>query len=1068
MDENRLLFSNKFISSNINNNYKNNISENERYRKYYEKKKEEEKRKNIISKSKRIMENENSAYSDFRSIQELPINNLINTNHNKIKLEKKTIVSIDSSNRDINKYPNQNDFTIFLQKSFYNVKKIELISTEFPNTDQVIKDTPIQLQNNIITWQNDEDIDLNFVTNLTINTIVTDYVDIFLDNHGYRIGDDLDVEIYNSKLDTDLNITGIIDGKKRITVIDSNTFRFPYIGGISGQGTTSIDFGFPTYTVTIKPGNYTASTLAEQLSNDMGLIKRRKGNGEFHYFEVKVNLDTDVMTLDSVITTLLPNNSISTTSGSFIITVNQLGHGFRTGDRVKMIGVKLTAGIPGYVLNGDFIVTVLDFNTFTYEVNIRASDTIDGGGNTIRTGRDAPFRILFDTENTKIQFNTGFPDEDSAEFINNTDPITTKSLKISNVEIISSDKVRFTTTIPHGLEVSSIRTISSISTGSNPIITTTTPHGLELPRRVTVRNTNSVPIIDGTYLAIPNGIYTFILQGLVINVSGNDGEIIYGGDQIRIFELQTVPSILIEPVYYVENIPSTNQFDITFRMTSVDSVSFEKTIIGTGQLFIEHPNHGFNTITTITSIDSIYANVKTFLSVDLVGSKTDNVSIIDGPIGTNTVDIILVSHGLSTSDKIIISNSTTDPVVDGTYNVQLVDLDTVRINYVHSTFVNGDGTIITGDQITITGSNSLPKVDGTYYINNRKLITSISTGVITSTITTSTVHNWSIGDIIVISESNSSPSIDGTHIIQSIVSPTSFEIDIVDEVVVSGTSGIVINNNNIIIELGYALISPGTSGIVGRNNKVLHYRVASNINGSDNIANIPLSVINGFEREIIRLIDSDNYMVRVLGDFANETLTTGGSKVIVSSLLHGFRSIQANTYDGNSTGILYRSISLEGENYLYLVSESESLEFNTVLNTSGIQNTLAKIILSESPGNYMFNSFISEPKVFDNPVSRINNMRFRVVTPEGYLFNFNDINYSFTLRITELIDQLENSYISSRTGGNEFSNLLNNTVNRSNIYEQTKDSGKSGSLDQSTGPGFVIRSEGGRGNSRVY
>lgn len=1033
MNRDNRLFSNRFINDLDIQDVASD--KKEEFRRYHEKKIEEQRQKQILTRSKKISPTFNNTslnselYSDlakFNPSHNIPLKVNAKENENggneqkeNLKFEKKTIVSIDSRDRDLNRFPNQNNFTVFLGKSFLNVKKIELVSTEFPNTDQVIKDLPIQLQNNIITWQNEEDSDLNFFNNLIINTIEPDTVDIFLDNHGYTINSTIDVIIYNSKLDSDLNITGFIDSQKQLTVIDNNTFRFIYLNGIPEQGTTSIDFGFPQYTVEIKPGNYTANTLTTQISHDLGLIKRRNGNGDFHFFEVKVNLDTDVITLDSVITSQLPNNSLSTIAGSTTITVNQKGHGFKTGDRVKMIGVKNIAGIRGDILNGDYSVNVLDFNTFTYEVITRASETSDGGGNTIRTGKDAPFRLLFGTSNTRIQFNTGFPNEDSSQFIGSSNPITTKSLKISNVSIISNNKIRFTTTSNHDLQPIKIYSISSISIGLPTIITTNTPHNIHLPSRVTIRNTNSIPIINGTFFGVPIGKFAFQLRGFNVTSPGNSGEVLIGNEKIKIFNLSTVPNILIEPVFFIENIPSPNQFDILFRATSINTLSFPNTIIGTNQVLINHPNHSFNQLSSITPLNNTFANIKTFLPNTLLGSRTENVDIIAGPSGTNTVDILLNNHGIVTSDILIIKNSTSNPIVDGSYSVQVIDINSLRINFVFSTFIDGTATVLTGDNIIISNSNSLPKIDGSYSIHNRLIISNIALGSITSVITTTTLHNWSVGDIITISNTNSTPIIDGKYTIQSIISPLSFEIPLNEDVVSPGSTGIIINNNRFIIETGFQIVIHGVYGVLGRNNNVIHYRIKPQVNGSNNIADISINVLNGVLRPISKLIDIDNYIITTIEEYANETISAGGDSIVVSSNNHGVKSIQANTGSGNPNGVLFRSISLEGANYTYMVCEIDGLDLQTVLNTSNISNTFAKILLSEAPGFLMFNSFISEAKVFDNSIAKLDFMNFKIVTPEGFSFQFNDIDYSFTLRITELVEQIQDAYISSNTGSND-------------------------------------------------
>jgi len=50
-------------------------------------------------------------------------------------------------------YPDNNNYKISLNKTFYNVSKIKLISSEFPNTEKTIKDYPLSRQNNLFYWE---------------------------------------------------------------------------------------------------------------------------------------------------------------------------------------------------------------------------------------------------------------------------------------------------------------------------------------------------------------------------------------------------------------------------------------------------------------------------------------------------------------------------------------------------------------------------------------------------------------------------------------------------------------------------------------------------------------------------------------------------------------------------------------------------------------------------------------------------------------------------------------------------------------------------------------------------
>jgi hypothetical protein len=97
-----------------------------------------------------------------------------------------TITKCGGDNVSINKiidyidgYTNNNHYKISLNKTFYNVTKLRLVSSEFPNTDKVIKDSPIARQNNLLIWQSLGDGDTLYkisinTGNYTINDLITE------------------------------------------------------------------------------------------------------------------------------------------------------------------------------------------------------------------------------------------------------------------------------------------------------------------------------------------------------------------------------------------------------------------------------------------------------------------------------------------------------------------------------------------------------------------------------------------------------------------------------------------------------------------------------------------------------------------------------------------------------------------------------------------------------------------------------------------------------------------------------------------------------------------------------
>lgn len=70
------------------------------------------------------------------------------------------LVNVDSRDRDQQLYPFPSHYKVDLGKEFVNIKKIVMRSSEFPNTEQLIRDTPIEKQNNKIFWQNEGSNDI--------------------------------------------------------------------------------------------------------------------------------------------------------------------------------------------------------------------------------------------------------------------------------------------------------------------------------------------------------------------------------------------------------------------------------------------------------------------------------------------------------------------------------------------------------------------------------------------------------------------------------------------------------------------------------------------------------------------------------------------------------------------------------------------------------------------------------------------------------------------------------------------------------------------------------------------
>jgi hypothetical protein len=207
-----------------------------------------------------------------------------------------------------------------------------------------------------------------------------------------------------------------------------------------------------------------------------------------------------------------------------------------------------------------------------------------------------------------------------------------------------------------------------------------------------------------------------------------------------------------------------------------------------------------------------------------------------------------------------------------------------------------------------------------------------------------------------------------------------------------------------------------TFGALFRNKKVLLYRILGDSLNSSTFGGIPINRINGYQFDVFTILDKDNYYIIIPDTFCNKNVTGGGSNIFINSYVDGWRSTQANTVTGSNTdsSLLARAINLAGEYYILL--KSNTLNYNSTFKISSpIDNVLAKINLIQSPGLMNYDGFDTSPTIFIPALSKLNSMHFEVITKQGYPFNFNNLNYAFTLRITEQHRVLVKSNENTRT-----------------------------------------------------
>ena len=85
-----------------------------------------------------------------------------------------TYIHIDSRDRDQAIYPNPNHYRLQLKRNFTNIKEVKLKSTEFPNTQQLIRSTPLSQANNRVFWNIENDGDQLYVATLQPGSYAAD------------------------------------------------------------------------------------------------------------------------------------------------------------------------------------------------------------------------------------------------------------------------------------------------------------------------------------------------------------------------------------------------------------------------------------------------------------------------------------------------------------------------------------------------------------------------------------------------------------------------------------------------------------------------------------------------------------------------------------------------------------------------------------------------------------------------------------------------------------------------------------------------------------------------------
>lgn len=188
-----------------------------------------------------------------------------------------------------------------------------------------------------------------------------------------------------------------------------------------------------------------------------------------------------------------------------------------------------------------------------------------------------------------------------------------------------------------------------------------------------------------------------------------------------------------------------------------------------------------------------------------------------------------------------------------------------------------------------------------------------------------------------------------------------------------------------------------------------------------------VSDLNRSKFTIRDIISNNQFSFTTTRGFANvnSDQNGGGSKGRINSKIHGFSGNQ----DNSPGGVLNKNINLAGESHCFLCCPN--LGQSDFTSTGPVKDIFAKVQLTASPGFQQYQGHVeSAPRVFDTgSLANLNLFHFMVKSPKNILLDFQQLNYSMTLEITEEISVNPQNNLSSSPADKTETLLKSNSVN---------------------------------------
>lgn len=513
---------------------------------------------------------------------------------------------------------------------------------------------------------------------------------------------------------------------------------------------------YPIYSIDLRIGSYTATSLESEIEETLQVVKRQNLIGDFHYFDITLDIDTDIVSFLSLTLTQLDNNPFSSTTNTGVVSVNAPGHGYANGETIHILDARQFAGIESSTMNTGHKITVINGDVFTIEVPDKAIDTLIGGGNRVKTGRLAPFQLLWGANANTVAQNIGYALENSSERIDT---------QITSIEPLY--QLTVTTTVPHGFTINNIGDLLNFSgSGTTPTtdgirviteIVSATEFHIQVPLQLAVQTQNiGTTFVFNAVTYNVKSLFNYTVSTILITTATAHNFTLSDVGETKVILSNTNSLPTIDGEYLITNVPSTTSLTINGELLSGG--------VGTYGLL---PTR--NPLTTYTV---------PVTGLEIIGS---------------ILRLTVVNHGLQVGESIKVNNLKTIPDLDRTpriFTIEAVsDVDHIDINYEASSF--STSTLTSGE--AYIGTGLITVYMPSHGFNKISSITNGASGFID--ITTDLDHGLTTGDSIRIMNTDSSPNSDGYYEV-TVVDSDTFSVPFTPPLTSVGTKGIVGMSND--------------------------------------------------------------------------------------------------------------------------------------------------------------------------------------------------------------------------------------------------------------------------------